>query len=151
MKAASCVRENGRNRPINSIVIHINRQTIRDSTNHDIVQVSEIIVHPEFTEDYLDSDLAVIKFLLNSNQELVTPICLKSEIDVSNSQGILVGFDTTQFSEHLETVQQIDIRVTSSRQCRNNDMYLKKYLSEFTFCGEFMNGLKKKKMDLLLR
>lgn len=97
-------------------------------------------MHPEFSEEYLDNDLAILKFRLNGLQRPVTPICLKNKENISNSQGYLVGFDTTEFTENLESIQQVPVRVTGSRGCRSNDMYLKKYLSEFTFCGEFMNG-----------
>lgn len=69
------------------------------------------------------------------------PICLKSRTDIENVRGTLVGFDTTEFSENLRTIQEMPVNVVSTRECRSRDMYLKQYLSEFTFCGEYMNGM----------
>uniref|UniRef100_W5K8I5 Inactive serine protease PAMR1 n=1 Tax=Astyanax mexicanus TaxID=7994 RepID=W5K8I5_ASTMX len=76
---AHCVTEPGQTVPLSSAQLRVvlGKHHLRDGRRIQHLQVSEVLVHPNYDPDVFDSDLAVLKLLDKAKiSEFISPVCL---------------------------------------------------------------------------
>ncbi|XP_049326908.1 inactive serine protease PAMR1 [Astyanax mexicanus] len=76
---AHCVTEPGQTVPLSTAQLRVvlGKHHLRDGRRIQHLQVSEVLVHPNYDPDVFDSDLAVLKLLDKAKiSEFISPVCL---------------------------------------------------------------------------
>ncbi|KFB45648.1 AGAP008808-PA-like protein [Anopheles sinensis] len=112
---------------VDEIFVHVGRENLTDlTTNVQIKNVSEIIVHPEFRLYYFDNDIAILR--LTSDIEMtqfVQPICLwdNNENPSAGDSGTVVGFGFNEKNEVSEILQEATLTVVDGLECLELDRH----------------------------
>lgn len=110
-------------------------------------QVAKIIIHPNFTEDDLNNDIAVIRLSADvAFNRYVQPVCLwksgKTDIsEVIGKYGTVIGWGKTETGQISNELRQASLPVVSWGTClESNRLFAGSLLSERNFCAGIRNG-----------
>ncbi|XP_057200911.1 inactive serine protease PAMR1 isoform X2 [Triplophysa rosa] len=95
--AAHCVVEPGRTEPLRADDLNVvmGKHDLRDSKTLQHIQISQILIHPNYDPHVLDSDLALLKLVEKARvSEYVSPVCLPHVQggEVTAKQAFLTGW-----------------------------------------------------------
>ncbi|KAL9696144.1 hypothetical protein quinque_015429 [Culex quinquefasciatus] len=159
LTAAHCVTrdESGprrsRGQPRKKVAIDAERVRIHLGQRHldelpepeQVKNVSEIVVHPEFSPNRNDIALLVLSSVVQFS-EFVIPICLvgsraAQEEDLVDQRGWVAGWGITE-TGHLSTVlKTVQMPVVNNTECVQNDPLLfGRFISPKMFCASDRNG-----------
>ncbi|XP_073999649.1 serine protease gd-like isoform X2 [Rhodnius prolixus] len=128
------------------LVIYLGRHNLNKwgEPNSQVRLVHQTSIHPDFTDDYYDSDVAVLALsqpaVLNA---YVRPICLwtDSSLDIIGQIGIVVGWGKDHSKGRLRMEpRSIQLPIASQEDClrsRKDFMYI---TSSRTLCAGLRNG-----------
>lgn len=113
-----------------------------------MLQVAEIILHPDFNSIELTNDIAIVRLSSNAAfNEYVRPICLwqtdkKDLSEVVDRTGKVFGWGKTDSGKLSDELIQLRVPVVSFITClQSNREFAGRYLSNTNFCAGNRNGL----------
>lgn len=116
--------------------------TIRAGSNHtreggEVYEVQKIVIHPNFDEETLDSDLALIKFTESITVDhAISTVLPQANASIKMSLGVDLtgwGYTTNTTDRFSEMIQFAQIPPAPLSQCRES--YPGKTITENMWCG----------------
>lgn len=109
-----------------------------------MLQVYQLISHPEYNTTNLKNDIAIIRLKTEATfNNYVQPICLwdSSNLDISGRSGIVIGWGKTEDDLPSHVLRQVSLPVVHHLTClSSNSDFFSKYLTDTNFCAGFENG-----------
>lgn len=147
LTAAHCVASRGSANPINpaTLLLFLGKDNLKDYTDTQ-VQVSEIVMHPEFNHTRFFSDIAVLKLRsVVTFTDLIRPICLwpfDSDLNsVVGRTGQVPGWGYNENGVISEELSYVNMPIVGFQTCiLSNPEFFSRVISNTTFCAGFENG-----------
>ncbi|KAK9753133.1 Trypsin [Popillia japonica] len=142
LTAAHCVRYyNSPLFPNEDLILVLGKLNIENwASGGTIRNPSEVIAHPNYKQNQVDYDVAVI--VLNEPvpyKPATRPICLWESSDnlqeVLGRVGTVVGWGKNQTAADSTFAQKIEVPIVSQETCLRSHKVFKKYTSPRTFCA----------------
>ncbi|CAH0549017.1 unnamed protein product [Brassicogethes aeneus] len=149
LTAAHCVTGRPSNSKLNteSLTVFLGKNNLRYTATTDQQRdVSEIYVHPDFSQTGLKNDVAVLKLSSPATlNDYVRPVCLWSgstnQNEVVNRKGSVVGWGYDEHKRISTTLRKVDIPVIERSECiYSNPKFFPSVLWEKNFCAGYKNG-----------
>ncbi|XP_058790870.1 venom protease-like [Phymastichus coffea] len=125
-----------------------NLKSKTDGANPRDILVEEAIVHPEFDEETLKNDIAILK--LNKDVQftnMIQPICLPLPNDVKNRNYVgtfpfVAGWGATYYNgSSSDVLREIQVPVVSNAQCERSYQYVRGLtVDDNVICAGYAQG-----------
>lgn len=106
-------------------------------------RVTRIIENINFDFKFFDSDIALLKLLINVPfSTYIQPICITNNFNIFESNiGTVPGWGENENHELSNEITKLTMPIHSNRECRDsNEPFFTRYLNEFNFCAGYKNG-----------
>lgn len=114
------------------------------SSNSQAARVFQVIVHNEFTRDYFENDIAMIRLKTYLRYtKYVQPICIPDgdEQLFMDELGILPGWGRNEHEEQAEELKDASMPIIDRTECRkSNRDFFHIFLGDTNFCAGLGNG-----------
>ncbi|MDH5553138.1 MAG: serine protease, partial [Nitrosomonas sp.] len=102
-----------------TIQVLLGHTRLSDATENDLRSISQIMIHPSYSEETLDADIALLEL---SQETTITPIQTLGHYSLDNSAGITataLGWGNTSFGIDTfpDTLHEVDLPIVHDELC----------------------------------